>query len=132
MVRYFLIWIPMVLIAIANGAARDLWYGKHFAVPFAHQLSTLTALLLFSLYIWAVLRIFPLQSSRHAVAIGLMWLGLTIAFEFVFGHYVAGLSWSRLLSDYNVLAGRLWLLIPLWLAIAPYVFYRLKHRSGAD
>ena len=126
MFRYILMWIPMFFIAIVNGAARDLWYGKRFADAFAHQLSTLTALLLFSLYIWAVLRVFPPQSSRHAVAIGLLWLGLTIAFEFLFGHYVAGLPWSRLWSDYNVLAGRLWMLIPLWLAVAPFFFYRLR------
>jgi hypothetical protein len=121
-----LIWIPMVFIAIVNGAARDLWYNTYTGELLAHQISTLTALLLFSLYVWALLRIFPPQSSRHAVAIGLLWLGLTIAFEFLFGHYVAGLPWSRLWSDYNVLAGRLWMLIPLWLAAAPVVFYRLQ------
>ena len=26
----------------------------------------------------------------------------------------------------NVLAGRLWILVPLWVATAPYVFYRLR------
>jgi hypothetical protein len=122
----------MVLIAIVNGVVRDLGYRKYAGELLAHQISTMTALLLFTVYIWAVFRVAPPRSSTHAAAIGLLWLGLTVAFEFVFGHYVAGLPWSRLLSDYNVLAGRLWLLIPLGLAIAPWVFYRLKHGSGAD
>jgi hypothetical protein len=125
MVRYFLIWIPMVVIAIINGAARDLWYGNFVSDALARQLSTITALALFTLYIWALLRRWPPRSKAHAVAIGLSWLGLTLGFEFLFGHYVAGLAWSRLLSDYNVLAGRLWVLIPLWLAGAPYAFHRL-------
>ncbi|MEW6447103.1 MAG: hypothetical protein AB1426_03305, partial [Bacillota bacterium] len=58
--------------------------------------------------------------------IGLIWLVLTVAFEFGFGHFVMGHSWSRLLHDYNLLKGRLWVLVLLWVAIAPYVFYRLS------
>ena len=37
-----------------------------------------------------------------------LWLGMTLAFEFLFGHYIAGKSWSLLLADYNLAAGRLW------------------------
>jgi hypothetical protein len=29
----------------------------------------------------------------------------TVAFELTFGHYVMGHPWSRLLADYNLLAG---------------------------
>jgi hypothetical protein len=58
--------------------------------------------------------------------IGLTWLALTVAFEFLFGHYVAGHSWRALLNDYDLLAGRLWVLVLAWLALAPYLFYRLQ------
>jgi hypothetical protein len=126
MFRYILMWIPMVFIAIANGAARDLGYGKHTGERLAHQISTLIAVLLFTAYIWTVLRNAPPRSGAHAAAIGILWLGLTVAFEFLFGHYGAGLPWSRLWSDYDVLAGRLWVLIPLWLGAAPFVFYRVR------
>jgi hypothetical protein len=116
----------MVFIAIANGAARDLGYGREMGELAAHQISTLTALVLFSLYIWLILRRFPPRSTAHAASIGALWLGLTLSFEFLFGHYVAGLPWGRLVSDYNILAGRLWMLIPIWLALAPLVYLRLR------
>jgi apolipoprotein N-acyltransferase len=48
----------------------------------------------------------------------------TIAFEFGFGHFVAGHSWSKLLADYNVFNGRLWLLVLVWITIMPYGFYQ--------
>ena len=48
----------------------------------------------------------------------------TIAFEFAFGHFVAGHSWSKLLSDYNIFKGRIWLLFLVWVMIMPYVFYK--------
>jgi len=41
------------------------------------------------------------------ITIGLVWLAMTVAFEFLFGDYVAGHSWDRLLHDYNLFAGRL-------------------------
>jgi hypothetical protein len=55
-----------------------------------------------------------------------MWLSLTIAFEFLFGHFVAGHLWSKLLHDYNVLAGRVWAFFLIWVTAAPYLFYRLQ------
>jgi hypothetical protein len=48
---------------------------------------------------------------------------MTLAFEFGFGRW-RGRSWEQLLEDYNVFEGRLWLLIPLWVMIAPYLFYK--------
>jgi len=54
------------------------------------------------------------------------WLVLTLAFEFLFGHYVGGHSWRSLLDDYDLLSGRLWVLVPAWLAVAPYLFHRLQ------
>ena len=45
--KYVLAWIPMVFIAIANGAIREGWYGKHVSELQAHQVSTVTGVLLF-------------------------------------------------------------------------------------
>jgi ATP adenylyltransferase/5',5'''-P-1,P-4-tetraphosphate phosphorylase II len=119
--RYILAWIPMVFIAILNGAIRDLGYGKRLPELRAHQISTITALLLFGTYIFALTRLWQIDRDQ-AIVVGLIWLVLTLGFEFLFGHYVAKHPWAKLLHDYNILAGRLWILIPIWIAIAPYLF----------
>lgn len=128
MAKYILAWIPMVLIAIGNGILRELWYGKSVSELAAHQTSTLTAVVLFGLYIWAVIRTWPPDSLRQAYLIGLVWLGLTVAFESLFGHYVAGHTWRRLLHDYNLFAGRVWLIVLIWVTIAPCIFFRITDR----
>jgi hypothetical protein len=125
--KYLWLWLPMVLIAIANGVVRQAWYGRHLSELRAHQLSSLTALVLFGFTIRLSLRFFPPASAAQAWAIGVLWLALTVAFEFGFGHFVAGHSWSRLCQDYNLLAGRLWVLILLWLLVAPSLFYWWQH-----
>ncbi len=124
--KYLLAWAPMVLIAIANGVIREAWYAKRLNELRAHQVSTLSGMLLFGIYIWALMRIWPPESKGQALFIGLIWLGLTIAFEFLFGHYIAGHPWSRLFQDYNILAGRVWAVVLLWVALAPSLFYRLQ------
>jgi len=115
----------MVPIAIANGVLRESCYGRHLSELAAHQVSSLLAIGLFGVYIWALVRRWRPESGKQAIAIGLLWLGMTMAFEFPFGHYVAGHSWVRLLHDYDLLAGRLWSLVLAWIALAPYVFFRL-------
>lgn len=124
--KYLLAWFPMIPIAIGNGVLRQRWYGKHVGELAAHQISTALGIALFGIYIWLVVRALRPASGQQAIAIGLLWLALTVAFEFLFGRYVAGHSWRALLSDYDLLAGRLWVLVLAWLALAPYLFYRLQ------
>jgi hypothetical protein len=124
--KYVLAWIPMVLIAILNGAIREGWYGKHVSELQAHQISTVTGVLLFGVYIWVLIHLWRPASAGQAISIGLLWLGMTVAFEFLFGHYVAKRPWRDLLHDYNLFAGRVWLVVVVWVTIAPYVFYRLQ------
>jgi hypothetical protein len=126
--KHFLAWFPMVAIAVGNGALRQLWYGRFLDELAAHQVSTLLGLILLGLYMRAVLRRWPPGSAARASGVGLMWLGLTVAFEFIFMHYAAGAPWDKLLADYNLLAGRVWVTVPLWVGAAPYVFFRLDRR----
>jgi hypothetical protein len=126
MVKYMLAWVPMVLIAIGNGTLREGWYGKYLGELRAHQVSTATGVLLLGVYMWVLIRLWRPESPCRALAVGSMWLGLTVTFEFVFGRCVRGLEWSRLLHDYNIFAGRVWVAVLLWVAAAPYVFYRLQ------
>jgi hypothetical protein len=65
--------------------------------------------------------------SPQSLTIGLIWLALTVAFEFLFGHIVRGFPWSRFLLEYNIFAGRLWAAVLVWVTLAPYVFYRLQN-----
>ncbi|RYY89865.1 MAG: hypothetical protein EOO15_04925 [Chitinophagaceae bacterium] len=117
----------MLLIAIFNGTLRDLGYKKWMGDLAAHQLSTVTLMVFFAFYIRFVVLRFPPASEVQALAIGLFWVALTLAFEFGFGRY-RGHPWAELFADYNLLRGRLWVLIPVWVGIAPYLFHKLMQR----
>jgi uncharacterized membrane protein len=116
----------MVAIAVANGVVRETGLRRRFSEPRARQISTMLLVLFFSIYMAAIFRLWPLASAKQAVQVGALWLVLTLAFEVALGRFLSHLSWSQILAEYNVLAGRLWLLVPLWIALAPYLFFRGK------
>jgi hypothetical protein len=126
-IRYVLGWFALVVIAIINGALREVVYKNNLGDLAAHQLSTLTGIILFGIVIWIMIRMWPLQSSRQAWTIGIIWLAMTVCFEFLFGHYLMGHPWSKLLQDYNILEGRLWIVVLAWTVVAPYLFFKLQH-----
>lgn len=57
--------------------------------------------------------------SADALRIGALWVAMTVAFELLAGHYLFGNTWERLLADYNVLRGRIWVLVLITTFLAP-------------
>lgn len=115
------VWLILLALAFANGAIRELWILPRSGELAAHTLSSVTLCLAILLLSWfAIAWIGPL-SSRHVWTIGGLWVVLTLAFEFLAGHYVFGNSWTRLLADYNIFRGRIWVLVVLTTAVAPFL-----------
>lgn len=123
--RYSLLWFALAIVAIANGILREQTYGKAVSELSAHQISTLTGIVMSGLFVYIVHRFWPIGSSTQAWTIGVIWLISTVVFEFTFGHYVAGHTWNHLLNDYNIFQGRVWLLFLVWVLIMPVVIRRM-------
>lgn len=122
MARYVFLWFPMLAIAVVNGLIRDLTYQRFIGELAGHQVSTAIGIILFGIYIRFVIRRWPPSSIPAAAGVGVLWLVLTLAFEFLFFHYVAGHSWQRLCEAYHIHEGRVWILLLLWILIAPVIF----------
>ena len=53
---------------------------------------------------------------------------MTLALETFMGRVLGGKPWPESFEDYDVLAGRIWILVPLWKFVGPYVFFRAFER----
>ena len=116
---YLVAWLGGPVIGIVNGVAREVLLKDTMSESAAHQISTGTAIALFAGYFWILESRWPIPTKRAALEIGATWVALTVAFEFGFGHYGDGKSWSELLHDYNLTAGRTWPLVLVWLGLVP-------------
>ncbi len=121
--KYFFAWFGMMVLAIINGGLRDFAYKQRIGDLPAHQISTVVLIILLAAYTWVLTRIWPIKSASQAWIIGATWLLMTEAFEIGMG-LAAGDSWSELFHAYNIFAGQVWILIPLWVLVGPYLFFR--------
>jgi hypothetical protein len=66
------------------------------------------------------------QAPRVFVLIGLFWVTLTLGFEYLFGHYVLGKSWTAINAVFNVSDGNLFIAALLSAGVAPWAVARAK------
>jgi len=113
-----------MLLAIGNGFLREATYGQSLSELHSHQLSTVIAMLVMGLAVHQLSRYSVPVSATQAITVGVIWLALTLGFEFSFGRLVVGHSWTRLFQDYDLLSGRVWLLLLAWVTCLPYITYK--------
>jgi hypothetical protein len=65
-------------------------------------------------------------TSVDLFKLGVGWTIATIAFEFLFGHYVMGLAWESLWADYNIFQGSLWPLVLLVTWLGPLLARKIR------
>lgn len=122
--KYIVAWFPGILIGIINGSLRQFIYLNYLHEHYANQLSVLSFIILFGIYVWSIIPWLKINTNTQALYVGSLWICLTILFEFVFGHYIMSHPWEKLLYEYNLLAGRLWILVLIWIFISPWVIYK--------
>jgi hypothetical protein len=124
--RAVLVWFGLLVAAFANGTVRELALRPRVDEPTAHAISVglLSAVIL--IVSWSTVTWIRPRSSSDAWRVGVLWLALTIAFEFLAGHYLFGAPWSRLWADYNVLRGRIWVMVLITTLAAPAIAARVR------
>lgn len=126
MFKFFLAWFPMVVLAILNAVIRETIYKPFVGELPAHQISTITGIIIFGFYMWIVFRKWKISNVKQSFLIGIMWLLMTLCFEFLFGHFIMRNTWGKLLHDYNIIEGRIWAAVLVFITFAPYLFYKRK------
>jgi hypothetical protein len=101
-------WGGVVAIAFLNGVLHRTYEGA-LGERRAHQLSSFVLLALLAPWATRTERRHPLPAVLAALQVGLLWSSASVAFEFLFGHFVNKDTWSELLHAYNLGLARAWL-----------------------
>ena len=124
--RTLAVWLLLMVLAIANGVFRNSIVTPKLGEQAGHVVSTIILCLIILLVTFLTIRWIGPSTNRSALLIGVFWVFLTVCFEFVAGHYAFGHSWEKLLADYDVSRGRVWLLVPITTLVAPRVAVVLR------
>jgi len=136
--RAFAVWVVIIVVESIHGTLRTLFLAPYVGDFRARQIAVFIASLLILFVAWLCVRwlvgpqVGPLVSSMRPVSqvsllrAGLLWLALTLAFEFGAGHYAFGRSWHDLASDYDLAHGGLLPIGMVVLVLAPLIAARLR------
>lgn len=124
--RMSITWLLLSVIAILNGVLRNSFLTPRYGEQIGHILSTVILCLLIFIVARASIRWIGPKNGIEVRTIGILWFLMTIAFEFLAGHYLFKHPWSRLLADYNMARGRVWILVLVSLYFAPLWAARTK------
>lgn len=112
--RALAVWLLVMAVEFVHGTLRWILLRPHVGDFRSGQIGVISGSLLFLVIVFLCEPSMKLRSAADAKRVGVLWLVLTLAFEWSFGHYVAGRTWESMASEYNLLRGGL---MPIGLGI---------------
>lgn len=125
--KSILIWSSIIPLAILNGILRDKIIAPIIGEKYALPLSGATLCLLILLIARIFIPRLGKGNKQMHLKIGLLWVLLTVLFEFGMG-LLQKKPFSEMLNAYDVTTGNMWLIVVLFVGIAPFLATKIKNR----
>jgi hypothetical protein len=127
--KSFLIWLLMMAAESVHGALRELLLAPYLGDFRARQIGVLTGSAIILTLAYLFIEWIGAKGTGALWSVGLMWVSLTLAFEFTWGLLVFGYPWSRILEDYDISKGGLLLGGIVLMAFAPAIASAWRSRT---
>ncbi|MBK7945196.1 MAG: hypothetical protein IPJ85_07800 [Flavobacteriales bacterium] len=124
--KAILLWFALMLLAIGNGTVRIKLIIPYTGLTTGLAISTIMLCILILFATWLSIRWLGPATASQAWSIGLLWLAMTLGFEFGAGHFLFKKPWSELLLDYDISQGRIWVLVPVVTVMAPWLIAKAR------
>lgn len=125
--KSLIVWICFIPAAILNGGFREYVLTKYMDTASATAISGILLSILILLITCLLLPRLVTLNRKESYITGIMWMVLTIIFEFTSG-IGTGVSMKELLAAYNPLSGNLWILVVLTTMFAPIIISKTNKR----
>jgi hypothetical protein len=101
----FAVWLLVMAVEFVRGTLRWIFLRPRLGDFRSGQIGVLTGSALFLLIVYFCEPWIRLRRFADGLRVGPLWVVLTLAFEWNFGHYVMGRSWESLAAEYNLVHG---------------------------
>jgi len=129
------IWLLILLLAVLNGGFREAVLLPSMGKPLAFVLSGILLSACIVVVSFVLVPRMGRLSTAQSLNLGLLWVGLTLVFEFSFGRLIQGRPWHELLQAYTFKDGNIWPLVIVVTFFAPLLavrFGKRRHAASAD
>ena len=123
--RATLAWMLIMLAETVHGVVREVFIAPALCDLRARQLGIPIACAIVFLIALGTLRWISVATREMQLAVGAWWAVLTLGFELALGR-ARGLSWSRILSDYDPTRGGFMILGLAFMVFAPALAAKLR------
>ncbi len=128
LIRALLVWALIMVTESVHGVLRRLLLDPDTAHA-VRQISVLMGVAIIFGVAWILRRWTAAASRWRLLAIGLLWAGLTLIYEFSLG-LAFGMSWPAMLADYDLTRGGVMPLGVLAMVLTPWFVQWLDGRKG--
>jgi hypothetical protein len=123
--RAIVVWMLIMLAETGHGAIREVFIAPMIGDLPARQLGVFVGCGIIFAIAWLTARWMGARTRQAQWRVGVLWLVLTLGFEILLGRML-GMSWARILSDYNLARGGLMLIGLAFLFSAPRLAWALR------
>lgn len=120
------IWLIFIILAIVNGMLREYVLVPYAGASIALPLSGILLGMFIFLVTFALIPWVGSTDPKVYVLTGILWVALTLFFEFPFGHFVMGKPWREIMQVFNIMRGNLFVVVLGITAVSPWVAARLR------
>jgi hypothetical protein len=114
-------WLFLVIAGVLNGVLRTSLLSPQMGEQTSYVVSTLILMIAVLICSWVLANRFLRHSAtRDLLIICLLWVSLSASLELFLGHYVLGTPWVTLVQEYNLLSGRIRIVVLLTELIGPW------------
>jgi hypothetical protein len=126
LLRAALVWLVLVIAETVHGIARTVWLAPVVGDFRARQIAVFSGSVLIVLIVTLTIRWMQVSTRPRLIAVGILWVVLTVGFEIGVGRWIAGYPWDRLASDYKLREGGLLPIGLLVMALSPWLATRMR------
>ena len=123
--RATLVWMLFMLAETGHGVVREVFIAPVIGGLRARQLGVLVGCVIIFVIAWLTARWMGATTLRQQFKVGGYWVIFTLLFEFALGR-ATGMTWTRILADYNPAHGGLMLLGVAFMFAVPWLTRKLR------
>jgi len=112
--------LALIPLAFLNGGLREIVINPLVGKEYGQPISCFSLCLLLFVLCWFFIPKIGRGTAKTYLIIGLLWMLLTVLFETCL-ELLTGNTFAGVLKTYDIITGNLWLLVVLFVGIAPWL-----------